>query len=161
MIRCALTTKVNVHPEFLMTALVNKCCRLQGILHSTAEQTRIFLTEQPSPGGSEQYLKDQYELKQEIKKSLGRISFTSDIHFCHRPHGPGSLEIAHRLLAFRVVQGSHDGDNIGQIIYDIVKEAGAHRKVISYHFVCFFHANHCRRWANGHWIMLETMVLLQ
>jgi hypothetical protein len=100
-----------------------------------------------------QYLKDHDELKQEIKESLGRISFTSDIwsdpnltsflamtaHFCHRPHGPGSLEIAHRLLAFRVVQGSHDGDNVGQIMFDIVKEAGAHRKVIWYHFILFSH----------------------
>ena len=93
----------------------------------------------------EQYLKDHCKLKLDIEGSLGRVSFTSDIwsdpnltsflamtaHFCRRPGGPGSLEIAHQLLAFRVVQGSHDGENIGQIMYDIVKEAGAHRKVIA------------------------------
>jgi len=84
-------------------------------------------------------------LKLDIEGSLGRVSFTSDIwsdpnltsflaitaHFCRCPDGPGSLEITHRLLAFRVVHGSHDGENIGQIMYDIVKEVGAHRKVIN------------------------------
>ena len=104
----------------------------------------------------EQYLKDHCELKEEIKETLGRISFTSDIwsdpnltpflamtaHFCRRLHGPGSLEIAHRLLAFRVVQGSHDGENVGQIMYDIVKEAGAHQKVVSYHSISSISANY-------------------
>jgi hypothetical protein len=88
-----------------------------------------------------QYLKNHHKLLDEIKLSLGRVSFTSDIwsdpnltsfmaltcHFCKRS-GLGGLEVANRLLAFRLVEGSHDGDNIGQNMYDIFKEAGAHQK---------------------------------
>jgi hypothetical protein len=88
-----------------------------------------------------QYLEDHRNLVDEIKSSLGRVSFTSDIwsdpnltsfmaltsHFCKRSE-LGGLEIANRLLAFRLVEGSHDGNNIGQIMYDIFKEAGAHQK---------------------------------
>jgi len=89
-----------------------------------------------------QYLEDHRELVDEIKSSLGRVSFTSDIwsdpnltsfmaltcHFCKRS-GLGSLEVANHLLAFRLVEGAHDGENIGQIMYDIFKEAGSHHKV--------------------------------
>ena len=88
-----------------------------------------------------QYLEDHQQLLDEIKLSLGRVSFTSDIwsdpnltsfmaltcHFCKRS-GLGALEVANRLLAFCLVEGSHDSDNIGQSMYDIFKEAGAHQK---------------------------------
>jgi len=49
-------------------------------------------------------------------------------HWCR--HNPaGQLEIANRLLAFQLVEGAHDGENIGQIMYDIIKDAKANRKV--------------------------------
>jgi hypothetical protein len=44
----------------------------------------------------------------------------------------GQLEIVNRLLAFHLVEGAHDGENIGQIMYNIIKDAKAHRKV---HFI--------------------------
>lgn len=89
-----------------------------------------------------QYIEDYEELVNEIKASLGRVSFTSDIwsdpnltpflamtaHFCKRSK-IGGLEVVNRLLAFRLVKGSHDGENIGKIMYDIIKDVGAHRKV--------------------------------
>ena len=89
-----------------------------------------------------QYLDAYDALVKEIEGSLGRVSFTSDIwsdsqlasflamtaHWCR--HDPaGRLEIANRLLAFRLVEGAHDGENIGQIMYNIIKDAKAHRKV--------------------------------
>jgi hypothetical protein len=89
-----------------------------------------------------EHVEDYRKLICEIKSALGRVSFTSDIwsdpnltsflaitcHFCQR-NNIGVLEVANRVLAFRLVTGSHDGDNIGQIMYDIVKEANAHIRV--------------------------------
>ncbi len=93
----------------------------------------------------QQYLDAYDALVKEIEGSLGRVSFTSDIwsdpqlasflamtaHWCR--HDPaGWLEIANCLLAFCLVEGTHDGENIGQIMYDIIKDVKAHRKV---HFI--------------------------
>ena len=69
--------------------------------------------------------------------ALGRISFTSDcwsdpnlasymavtVHFSARDLN-GRLEIRNRLLAFRIIEGRHDGKNLGQILFEIIKEAG-------------------------------------
>ncbi|PPR08205.1 hypothetical protein CVT24_001392 [Panaeolus cyanescens] len=88
------------------------------------------------------YTKEHEELKLELKQALSRISFTSDMwsdplyasflavtcHFAVR-NSAGHLEIANRLLAFRLVTGSHEGDNVGQVMYDIVKEADIHHKM--------------------------------
>jgi hypothetical protein len=93
----------------------------------------------------EQYVKDHHKLVEEVKNVLGRVSFTSDIwsdpnltpflamtiHFCKRNQFRG-LEVVHCLLAFHFFEGSHDGENIGQVMYDIIKEAGAHRKVCDF-----------------------------
>jgi len=90
----------------------------------------------------QQYLNTYDALVKEIEGSLGRVSFTSDIwsdpqlaaflamtaHWCRRDPA-GRLEIANRLLAFRLVEGAHDGENIGQIMYNIIKDVKAHRKV--------------------------------
>ena len=90
----------------------------------------------------EAYLKDHEQMRKDLQVALGQVSFTSDIwsdpvltpfmaltaHFCARNEA-GRLEIAERLLAFRLVEGSHDGENLGQMMYDIVKETGAIHKV--------------------------------
>lgn len=107
----------------------------QDLPHRTSLTNKIYA----------QYIKDYEELINEMKTSLGRVSFTSDIwsdpnltaflgmtaHFCKRNKN-GSLEVANQLLAFRLVEGSHDGENIGKIMFDIIKDANAHRKVCSY-----------------------------
>jgi len=94
-----------------------------------------------------QYLEDHQELLSEIKTALGRISFASDVwsdpnltsfiammcHFCKR-NRIGSLEVANRLLAFRLLEGRHDGDNTGNMMYDIVKDVNAHAKVRLFFF---------------------------
>ena len=49
-------------------------------------------------------------------------------HWC-RCDPAGRLEIANRLLAFHLVEGAHDSENIGQIMYDIIKDAKANQKV--------------------------------
>ncbi|PPQ86446.1 hypothetical protein CVT24_010134 [Panaeolus cyanescens] len=102
----------------------------------------------------EQYLDDYKDLVDEMKSSLGRISLTLDIwsdpnltpflamtaHFCKREGKSGPLKIVNRMLAFRIVEGPHDGENIGQIMYDVMKDAGINRKVgskrINYHLTC-------------------------
>jgi ketopantoate reductase len=85
-----------------------------------------------------------YFVLKAVQKSLGRISFTSDIwsdpnltsfmavttHFCLRDEA-GRLSIASRLLAFRVVEGSHDGEHIGDALFEIMDEAGITHKVCS------------------------------
>ena len=43
-------------------------------------------------------------------------------HFLSRDDS-GHLRLDNRLLAFRVVDGKHDGKNIAKIIFDILKEA--------------------------------------
>ncbi len=43
-------------------------------------------------------------------------------HFLSRDNS-GHLHLDNRLLAFRVVDGKHDGNNIAKIIFDILKEA--------------------------------------
>jgi hypothetical protein len=45
------------------------------------------------------------------------------VHYCARDSN-GRLIVKTRLLAFRVIHGSHDGDHLGDIIYSIWKEAG-------------------------------------
>ena len=46
-------------------------------------------------------------------------------HFC-KCNGIGGLEVVNQLLAFHLVEGSHDGENIGKIVYDIIKDADAY-----------------------------------
>ena len=41
----------------------------------------------------------------------------------------GRLVLRNRLLAFRVVEGKHDGKNLGRIIFEILKEADLLGKV--------------------------------
>lgn len=43
-------------------------------------------------------------------------------HFCIRDEN-GNLVIVNRLLAFRIVEGKHDGKNIARIIFSILKDA--------------------------------------
>jgi hypothetical protein len=43
-------------------------------------------------------------------------------HFCVRDEN-GHLVVVNRLLAFRVVEGKHDGKNIAKIVYSILKDA--------------------------------------
>lgn len=74
--------------------------------------------------------------------ALGRISFTSDIwsdpnltsfmavtvHFSTKD-ADGRLITANRLLAFRIVEGRHDGKHLSTIIVAIFREAGILHKV--------------------------------
>jgi hypothetical protein len=76
------------------------------------------------------------------QSSLGRISFTSDIwsdpnlasyvgvraHFCAKDISD-RLILLSRLLAFRVVPGSHCGVNMARIFFDILEKAGLLGKV--------------------------------
>lgn len=41
----------------------------------------------------------------------------------------GRLVLRNHLLAFRVVEGKHDGKNLGRIIFEILKEAVLLEKV--------------------------------
>ena len=41
----------------------------------------------------------------------------------------GRLVLRNHLLAFRVVEGKHDGKNLGRIIFEILKEANVLGKV--------------------------------
>jgi hypothetical protein len=76
-----------------------------------------------------------------FQSTLGRISFTSDcwsdpnlvsflaltMHFivCENGH----LVLHNRLLAFRIVEGSHTRENLARIIFTILKDAGLLGKV--------------------------------
>jgi hypothetical protein len=76
-----------------------------------------------------------------FQSALGRISFTSDCqsdpnlvsflalttHFIVRENG--RLVLRNRLLAFRIVEGSHTGENLARIIFAILKDAGLLGKV--------------------------------
>jgi hypothetical protein len=37
----------------------------------------------------------------------------------------GDLEVVNRLLAFLLVEGTHNGENIGKIMYGIIKDSSA------------------------------------
>lgn len=43
----------------------------------------------------------------------------------------GHLVLRNHLLAFRVVEGKHDGKNLGRIIFEILREASVLGKVSS------------------------------
>lgn len=72
----------------------------------------------------------------------GRVSFTSDLwsnlkmtsfmaitaHFVARDER-SNLIIRSRLIAFRMVSGSHTGVNLASIFFDILKEYGLLHKV--------------------------------
>jgi len=133
LLTCLESMNVVDCPEFRRFALYGrKNVSERDLPHRTALKNMIF----------RQYLEDHKELLNEIKAALGRVSFTADIwsdpnltsflamtcRFSKR-NAAGRLEVANRLLAFRTVEGSHDGDNIGQIMYDIVKDADTHQKV--------------------------------
>lgn len=76
-----------------------------------------------------------------FQSALGRISFTSDCwsdpnlasflaittHFIARKNG--SLVLCNKLLAFRIIEGTHDGENLARIVFAILKEAGLLGKV--------------------------------
>lgn len=71
-----------------------------------------------------------------VQDAFGRISLTSDcwsdhnlasymavtVHFSARDIN-GHLEIRNRLLAFQVIEGWHDGKNLGRVLFEIIKEA--------------------------------------
>jgi hypothetical protein len=80
-----------------------------------------------------------------FQSALGRISFTSDCwsdpnlasflaltaHFVVRENG--RLVLQNKLLAFRIVEGSHTGENLARIIFTILKDAGLLGKVCLTH----------------------------
>jgi len=108
-----------------------------------------------------EHVEDYRALISEIKSAPSQVSFTSDIwsdpnltsflaitcHFCQR-NNIGVLEVVNRVLAFRLVTGSHDGDNIGQIMYDIIKEANAHT-LLSRELLSPSANNYTSNWAAG------------
>jgi hypothetical protein len=48
-------------------------------------------------------------------------------HFIARENG--RLVLRNRLLAFRIVEGSHNGENLARIVFAILKDAGLLGKV--------------------------------
>jgi hypothetical protein len=49
-------------------------------------------------------------------------------HFCSRDEN-GHLVVVNRLLAFRIVEGKHDGKNIVKLMFSIIKDAKILHKV--------------------------------
>jgi hypothetical protein len=43
------------------------------------------------------------------------------------------LELCSALIAFRGVDGCHTGDNLGQILFDIIQDVGIAHKVCAHH----------------------------
>lgn len=88
-----------------------------------------------------------------VQNSLGRVSFTSDIwsrqnlegymaitaHYAAKS-AAGHLVIRSRLIAFRHLEGSHTGFNIGNVFVQVLKEIGCLRRVRSsiYHKLPLF-----------------------
>jgi len=78
--------------------------------------------------------------------ALGRISLTSDLwsdlnqrsfmavtaHWMARGSS-NQLDLCSALIAFREVDGSHTGDNLGQILFDIIQDIGIVHKVCVHH----------------------------
>ena len=78
--------------------------------------------------------------------ALGHISLTSDMwtdlnqrsfmavtaHWMAKGDS-NQLELRSALIAFREVDGSHSGDNLGQVLFDIVQDIGIAHAVCIYH----------------------------
>jgi len=74
--------------------------------------------------------------------ALGRVSLTSDLwsdpnqrsfmavtaHWMAKGR-TNQLELRSALVAFREVDGSHTGDNLGQVLFDIIQDIGITHKV--------------------------------
>ena len=106
-----------------------------------------------------------------LQGALGRISFTSDcwsdpnlfsymavtVHFCARDIN-GHLEIRNRLLAFRVIEGRHDGINLGNILFEIIKEAGILGQVNTHTALLYRDRLTTSSWVNLLLTMLRTVI---
>ena len=84
-----------------------------------------------------------------LQNSLGRVSLTTDAwsdpnlisflgitaHFIARDNvdGKPALALRSRMLAFRHIQGSHTGERLARVFYQVIKDAGIERKV---HWLC-------------------------
>ncbi|KAJ7303017.1 hypothetical protein DFH08DRAFT_986961 [Mycena albidolilacea] len=77
----------------------------------------------------------------EIKNALGRVAFTDDVclgnlgsHLAITAHyiikdSNGNLVLKTQLVAFRRLEGSHTGDNLGNVFVQVMKEIGCLHKV--------------------------------
>ena len=50
-------------------------------------------------------------------------------HFIVRDTSDGGLIMRSGLLAFRRIRGSHTGENIANVLYDIITDAGIEQRV--------------------------------
>lgn len=87
------------------------------------------------------------------QNALGRISLTSDMwsdpnrqsfmavtaHWIARG-GANKLELRSALIAFREVDGSHTGDNLGEVLFGIIQGVGIAHKVCVH---CTFTSKDC------------------
>lgn len=113
----------------------------------------------------------QWSISGALQSALGRISFTSDCwsdpnltsflaltaHFIARENG--HLVLHNRLLAFRIIEGAHDGENLARIIFAILKDAGVLGKVCLTQLFSMNIANLCYSSENLRSTMPATTVL--
>ncbi|KAJ7132525.1 hypothetical protein C8R44DRAFT_611868, partial [Mycena epipterygia] len=77
-----------------------------------------------------------------LAQTIGRVAFTDNIwtrvnldsHLAITGHyimedANGNLVLRTQLLAFRRLEGSHTGENIGKVFVQVMKEIGCLRKV--------------------------------
>ncbi|CAE6365245.1 unnamed protein product [Rhizoctonia solani] len=81
---------------------------------------------------SELYREEMTRIKQELAKTLGRVSVTSDLWSDDQLHSFMAVtlhyinslgDLAEHLYAFRRVRGSHTGVNVGRILFGILEDA--------------------------------------
>lgn len=115
------------HPDFRKFALYGrKELTERDLPHRTKLLELIF----------KEYEQEHRKQVNHFKEALGRISFTSDCwsdpnltsymaitaHYMVHDEN-GRLALRSSLLAFRIIDGKHDGKNLGRIMFEILKEA--------------------------------------
>ncbi|KAL1745752.1 hypothetical protein HDZ31DRAFT_35679 [Schizophyllum fasciatum] len=92
----------------------------------------------------ERFKEEYSHMVADIENAAGRVSFTSDIwsrasmepymavtaHYIVRTDD-GKLKLRHRLIAFRLVRGAHDGEHLANVFFKVLEEIRALDRVSS------------------------------
>lgn len=121
----------------------------------------------------EEHEKIHQEVVADLKSARGRVSYTSDMwsdqnltsymaitaHYADYDKN-GKLCISSRLFAFRAVAGMHSGENLANIFFGMLRDAGLlHKVTIIWYPPTVLMLTLSHRSVKLRWTMLLTMIL--
>ncbi|KAF5332789.1 hypothetical protein D9611_005171 [Ephemerocybe angulata] len=111
-------------------------------LNATLEESDLPHRTKVAQLVTESFAREYKNMVNDISNSLGRVAFTSDIwsrnnlqsYMAITAHylvmsPAGNLELKSRLVAFRHIEGSHTGENIGKVFVRVLEEIRCLHKI--------------------------------